>query len=443
MTLVAVLLLTLLFVAINGVFVAAEFGLIASPKPSLERRSSHGDRLARRVLGVLTSPARQDQYVATAQLGITLASLGLGMYGEHELARIFESHLRGLSLASEAALATTLALAILTILHIVLGEMVPKGIALQNPERAAALAYWPMQTMLVVFYPFVAVANATARLCLRLVGIRRARNAHEQIYTPEELQLIVEESQRGGALRGESADILHELFEFGELIASQAMVPRVRVVGIPVGATPEALRQIILKNRRTRYVVYDGDLDHIVGVLHAKDLLKRLMQNEAVTATDVRRIPVVPATASLDDVLATLQRDRAHVAVAIDEHGGTAGIISLEDLFEEVVGDIDEGAPKAPPIVASPDGSLRVAGTVRLDELGQHFDLDLEHEEVDSVSGLVLARLGRPPVVGDSVEYGRIRLDVTATSGRGVQEVRASVLPPGKNDDSGDSHGNT
>jgi len=435
MTIVAVALLTLLFVAINGVFVAAEFGLIASPKPALERRSSNGDQRARRVLDVLKSPARQDQYVATAQLGITLASLGLGMYGEHELARIFADYLRPLSLPREVALATTLALVILTIVHIVIGEMVPKGVALQNPERTATIAHWPMQTMLIVFYPFVALANATARLCLRLVGIRRARNVHEQLYTPEELQLIVEESQRGGALRGESADILHELFEFGDLTASQAMVPRVRVVGIPVGTTPAALRQIILKNRRTRYVVYDGDLDHVVGVLHAKDLLRRLMQGEAVTATDVRRIPVVPATASLDDVLATLQRDRAHVAVAIDEHGGTAGIISLEDLFEEVVGDIDEGAPKAPPIVPSPDGSFRVAGTVRLDELGQLFDLDLEHEEVESVSGLVLARLGRPPVVGDSVEYGRIRLDVTATSGRGVQEVHASVLPLEQNGD--------
>jgi CBS domain containing-hemolysin-like protein len=214
-------------------------------------------------------------------------------------------------------------------------------------------------------------------------------------------------------------------------------VPRVRVVGIPVGAGPDALRQIILKNRRTRYVVYDGDLDHIVGVLHAKDLLQRLLDAEPVTASMARRIPVVPESASLDDVLATLQRERAHVAVAIDEHGGTAGIISLEDLFEEVVGDIDEGAPKAPPIVPIADGSVRVAGTVRLDELGQHFDLDLEHEDVESVSGLVLERLGRPPVVGDRVTYGRIRLDVTATSGRGVQEVRASVMASENNDEGG------
>jgi CBS domain containing-hemolysin-like protein len=145
---------------------------------------------------------------------------------------------------------------------------------------------------------------------------------------------------------------------------------------------------------------------------------------------------VVPETASLDDVLATLQRERAHVAVVIDEHGGTAGIISLEDLFEEVVGDIEEGAPVAPAIVAAPDGTARVAGTVRLEELGQHFNLDLEHEEVESVSGLVLEQLGRPPVVGDVVEYQRLMLTVTATSGRGVKEVLASVRPLDQNEPS-------
>jgi CBS domain containing-hemolysin-like protein len=436
MSLAAVLLLILLFVIVNGVFVSAEFALIASPKPSLERQSAAGDRLAGHVLGVLRSAARQDQYVATAQLGITLASLGLGMYGEHALAGIFAQRFQGLPVLGEAAVATALALGLLTVIHIVFGEMVPKGVALQNPERVARLAHWPMQATLFAFYPFVALSNGIARLCLRLVGIRRQANTHDQLYTPEELQLIVEESQRGGALRGEAGNILRELFEFGDLKASQAMVPRVRVVGIPVSATPDDLRRIVLTHRRTRYVVYDADLDHIVGVVHAKDLLRRLMQQDVVSATDVRRIPVVPETASLDDVLATLQRERAHVAVVIDEHGGTGGIISLEDLFEEVVGEIEEGVPVAPPIARADDGTVHVAGTVRLDELGQYFDLDLEHAEVESVSGLVLERLGRPPVVGDVVDYQRIRLEVTAITGRGVKEVRASVLPVGQNEDS-------
>ena len=164
-------------------------------------------------------------------------------------------------------------------------------------------------------------------------------------------------------------------------------------------------------------------------MLHVKDLLRRLTNNEQVASGDVRPIPVVPETSSLDSVLTTMERAHAHLAVVIDEHGGTAGVVSIEDLLEEVVGEIDEGVPESPPLVPAPDGSVSAAGTVRLDELGQVLRVELEHEDVDSVSGLVLARLGRPPVVGDVVDYGRIRLEVTAISGHGVKTVRAALLP--------------
>jgi CBS domain containing-hemolysin-like protein len=287
-----------------------------------------------------------------------------------------------------------------------------------------------VRATLWLLYPFVLLSGVVTKMCLRLLGVRRDTEVRDQSYTPEELQLIVEESQKGGALRGESGRILQELFEFGDLTAREAMVPRVRVAGIPVGAAPAVVRAIVAEHRRTRYPVFDGDLDHIVGMLHVKDLLRRLLVDEPVTAADVRRIPVVPETAALDDVLATMQRANAHLAWVIDEHGGTAGIITLEDLFEEVVGELDEDTTASAPIVAAGDGSVKAAGTVRLDELGQHFNLDLEHEEVDSVSGLVLARLGRPPRVGDTVDWGRIRLEVTATRGRGVKEVKASVKSP-------------
>jgi CBS domain containing-hemolysin-like protein len=430
MTLSTVLLLSLGFVVLNALFVAAEFALIAAPTPTLERRSAKGDRLSRQILGILQSPLHQDRYIATAQLGITLASLGLGMYGEHALAGIIERTIGPYAVPNPAATATVLSLTFLTILHIVVGEMVPKGVALQQPERMARIAHVPMRVLLLVLYPFVTLSSRLARLCLASIGIRRRTNTSEQIYTPEELQLIVEESERGGAIGGESSKILRELFEFGELTASQVMVPRVRVVGIPVGATPDEIRPLLLQHRRTRYAVYDEDLDHIVGMLHAKDLLRHLISGQPVTAGNLRRIPVVPDTASVDVVLTALQRAGAHMAVAIDEHGGTAGLVSLEDLFEEVVGEIDEGAPAAPVLEAGPDGSVLVAGTLRLDELGKHFDLSLEHEEVDSVSGLVLAILGRPPDVGDTVEYERVRLVVTETSGRGVRRARVSVLPP-------------
>ena len=426
-----VALIVLALLVANALFVAAEFAIIGAPRSAVEHQARSGDRLSRRLLRVITSPAAQDRYIATAQLGITLASLGLGMYGEHTLAAILERYLPVEGWAgflSAHAIASIAAIGVLTYLHIFIGEMVPKAIALSHPERTARLVHVPMQLTLSMLYPFVVGLNAIGNAGLRLVGVRRQGNAQEQLYTPEELQIIVAESERGGALQSESGKLLRELLEFADLSAGQVMVPRVRIAGISVHATAPDLRDIVNRHRRTRYPVYDGDLDHILGMVHSKDLLRRLVTGDTLSAGDIRPMPVVPETAPLDNVLAVMQRAHAHMAVVIDEHGGTAGILSLEDLFEEVVGDIDEGTPAMPALVPEGDGTARAAGTLRLDELGQHFNVDLEHEEVDSVSGLVLARLGRPPVVGDVVDYGRIRLEVTSVRGRGVQEVRARLL---------------
>jgi CBS domain containing-hemolysin-like protein len=425
-------LIVLALLAVNALFVAGEFAVIGAPREAIEHRASTGDRLAARLHAVLDSPAMRDRYIATAQIGITLTSVGLGMYGEHTFAAWLEPRLvlpDAVRVVTAHTLASVLAIGGLTYLHIFLGEMVPKAVAISRAERTARAVYWPMRLSLLLLYPFVATLNATGHWLLHLIGLRRQPEAHDQGYTPEELQIIVEESARGGAIPGESASWLGELFEFGDLTAGQAMVPRVRVVGLPVGASPDAVKALMLAHHHTRYPIFDGDLDHIVGMLHVKDLLRRLTHHEPISA-DVRPMPVVPETARLDDVLATMQRSQAHMAVVIDEHGGTAGLITLEDLFEEVVGEIDEGVPSAPALAIAPDGSAIVAGTVRLDELGHAFDVDLEHEEVDSVSGLVLARLGRPAAVGDTVEYGRLRIEVTAVSGRGVSRARAVLLPP-------------
>jgi CBS domain containing-hemolysin-like protein len=429
-TLTAILIATIAFVLLNALFVAAEFAIIGAPRMTLERLSTAGDRLAGHVLGVVSTPRRQDRYLATAQLGITLASLGLGMFGEHALATYLVAHVPAMAGIGGAATATALSLSLLTIAHIVIGEMLPKGMALQNPIRVARWAYWPMYGSLLVFYPLVVTLNAFANLTLRMFGVRRRENAHEQVYSPEELQLIVEESEKGGTLQGASGKILQELFEFGDLTASQVMVPRVLVIGIQVGTEPDELREIVRRHRRTRYPVYEDSLDQIVGMLHVKDLLQCMLRGEAVTVSRTRRIPVVPDTATLDMVLETMQQAHAHLALVVDEHGGTAGILSLEDLFEEVVGDIDEGQPASPEVVREDGGALLVAGTLRLEELGQELDIDLEHDEVDSVSGLMMALLDRLPATGDVVEYGRIRVEVVATSGRGVREARVWLKPP-------------
>ena len=427
-----ILFVTLALLLANAIFVAAEFAVIGVSKTAVEHRANQGDSLARRILGLLTTPIRQDRFIATAQLGITLASLGLGMYGEHTFASWLEPRLElapTQRFIAAHTLSSILAIATLTYLHIFMGEMLPKAIALSHAEATARVLYWPMLAVLAVFYPFIWVLNSAGNLCLRLMGIRRSEGT-ERGYTPEELQIIVEESAEGGAMRAEAGSILSELLEFGDLTAGQVMVPRVRVAGIPLTATSDQLRGIMAKYHHTRYPIYDVDLDHIVGMLHVKDLLRPILSGAALTTATVRPIPVVPETATLDAVLRTMKKASAHMAVVIDEHGGTAGVVSLEDLFEEVVGEIDEGQPAAPPLVATDDGSALVAGTLRLDELGRHFDLDLVHEDVDSVSGLILALLGRPPVGGDVVQYDRVRLEVTATSGRGVRQARAILLPP-------------
>jgi CBS domain containing-hemolysin-like protein len=420
-----VLLLTL--IVLNGLFVAAEFAMIGAPKTAVEHRAGQGDRVAQRLLHVLESPQQQDQYIATAQLGITLASLALGMYGEPRVAALLEPSLAALPYGS-TAVAGGLALAALTFAHILLGEIAPKNLALQYAQGVSRAVYWPMLVTLAVFYPFVRLMNGIANAGLRLMGIHRQENVREEFYTAEELQLVVRESEQGGAIHADAARLLRELFEFGDLRAGQAMVPRVRIVGVPLGAPPGDVRRLIASARHTRYPVFEGDLDHILGIVHVKDLLRRLTADEPVAASDVLPMPVVPETAPLDDVLTTIQRADSHVAVVVDEHGGTAGLISVEDLFEEVVGDIDEGPAPSAGLVPLSDGSVRVPGTLRLDELGQHFDLVLEHEEVDSVSGLVLARLGRPPLVGDVVDYGRLRLEVASVSGLGVREGRAWLV---------------
>ncbi len=431
MTLLAIVVIVCIFLLVNAFYVAAEFALVGAPKAAIEHRAGEGDRLAERLMTLMESSRQQDRYIATAQFGITVASLGLGMFGEHGLADYLAPHLAWLGAwrwISAHALASVVAVSILTCGHIVFGEMLPKSIALQRTESVARWLYWPMRISWFAAFPFVWTFSRIGAITLRVLGIQRSAQTDDQLHTVEELRMIVEESEEGGALRAESGRLLGELFEFGDLTASQVMVPRVRVVGVPVGATPADVRALLVSRLYTRYPVYDGDLDHIIGMLHVKDLLRRILADESVGATDVRSIPVVPETAPLDDVLAVMQRANAHMALVIDEHGGTAGTISIEDLSEEVVGEIAEDASEVPSLLEEAPGVWRVAGTARIDEVGQKYDLELEHEDVDSVSGLVLARLGRPPVVGDVIDFDQLRFEVLSLAGRGVREARVSVI---------------
>jgi CBS domain containing-hemolysin-like protein len=420
----------LLFV--NGFFVAAEFAIVGAPRAAIDARAAQKDRLAKLVRGVLRDPQRQGRYIATAQIGVTVASLGLGMYGEHAVARAIVDALGDSGWAVwliAHGFASAASVAILTYFHIVLGEMLPKSIAIQHAERIAVWLAPIMAWIQTLLYPLVVTLNGIAMAILKPFGIRADTQDQDQYYTSEELQLIAEESEQKGAIRAESGKVLRELFEFGELTAGEVMVPRVRISGIPLGAGPAELRRLLGDAPHTRYPIFEGDLDHIVGIYHIKDLLRLLLNGQTVTAAGSRSTPMVPETALLDDVLSTMRRERAQLAVVIDEFGGTSGVVTLEDLFEEVVGDIEEGPAPRSGARADAQGRLLVPGTMRLDELGQQFDLELRHDEVDSVSGLILMLLGRPPKPGDAVTYDRVRLEVTAVKGHGVEEAAATYLP--------------
>lgn len=418
-------------IVLNGLFVAAEFAIVGCSRARIDQAERRGKRLARFVQRVLKTARSQDRYIATAQLGITSASLALGMYGEHLLAEWLALRLEGLGATTRwlgaHAIASVLAVTFLTYLHVVLGEMVPKSLALQAPSRVAMAVAVPMRGIELASYPLVVGLNGLGNGILRLFGI--ARTADKQRYrTADELSFIVAESRAGGLLERESARVIQELLEFGQRTAKEVMVPRTRVVSLALGSSREEVAAVLHRDRHTRYPIHKGDLDRIMGVVHVKDLLGGLGESGVLDRSRVREVPFVPTTEPLENVLAVLRSTRSHMAIVIDEHGGTAGVLTLEDLFEEVVGDIAD--PGETPRIRKDDGGrLSVAGTVRLDELGEALGLVLEHEEVDTISGLVLANLGRPPEIGDRVEHENVVLEVSAIRGKGVEEARIVSAP--------------
>ena len=415
----------LLLVVANGLFVAAEFAIVGAPRASIEHQAVQGSRLAQRVAHILADPRRQDRYIATTQDGISVASLGLGMYGEQVVARWLFPYLEPFDSSrwiAAHALASLIAVAVLTYLHIVVGEMIPKALALQRAERTVLYVSPIILAIQTALLPVVVGLNGIGNGLLSLIGVRRQQVETERYHTTEELQYIIEESQEGGMLRGESGRILQELFEFGDLTAGEAMVPRVALTGIEVGMGSDELSEIVRRSPHTRYPIYVGDLDHIIGSLHIKDALRHLVTGRPITARDARPLPYVPGPTPLDEVLAVMRRHRAQMAVVMDQHGGTAGLVTMEDLFEEVVGDIEEGHGRRA-IVHEPSGELRVRGTVRLEEAGAALDCTFEHPKATTISGLVLLLLGRPAVIGDAVTWNNLRIEVTATAGRGVSEA--------------------
>ena len=410
-TLIVPSIVILILVLLNGFFVAAEFAIIGVRPSEVDKMVHEGNATALEVQKIQDSPAKQDRYIATAQLGITIASLGLGMYGEPRIAEFIEPYLALIFEDPSSGLVHTIgsaiALGLLTYLHIVVGEMVPKSLALSAPDKAVLRISKPMGTAQAILGIPVRVLNSIGRAMLRLFKIKPAEG-QARLHSAEELELIVSESAEGGLLLEEEEEMIRNIFDFSDRHVGQVMTARPKVQAIPLGMPLDELLGVVKSSRHSRFPVYENDLDHVVGILHLKDLARQQLSSrgEMDLRLILRPAPAVPEDQPVEKLLTAFKRQRIHMAMVLDEFGGMSGIVTLEDLVEEIVGEVrDEFDFEKEPLEELEPGKLEMAGTFLVDDLVDHVYLGEEQELpiVDTVGGLIHTWLGRPPQPGDVV----------------------------------------
>ncbi len=410
----------------NGFFVAVEFALVGARKTRLEALADDGDGKARLALKALQSLRR---YISATQLGITLASLGLGWVGEPALAHLFERWFLGLRPPFAAigthGLAVAIGFTLITTLHIVLGELVPKATALLYPETVSRWLIVPLAGFAWVMYYPTTVLNGSASLLLRLLGIHAPTEA-ERLHSPDEIRMLVEQSGEAGSIEREDARLIEGVFEFSEKSAEEVMTPRTDVKALGAELTVDAAADAVALAGRSRYPVYVTSLDEIVGVVHAKDILRALRQSPGTRVRQIMREPLfVPGTREVEDVLADMKRLKTHLAVVLDEYGGTAGLVTMEDLLEEIVGEIyDEHDLVRNPGRPTSDGTTTLDGSMPLGEFNDRFDAELDDAEYTTLGGFLFGQLGRLPKVGDRVTVDNHVFEIAAMNGKRVAGVR-------------------
>jgi CBS domain containing-hemolysin-like protein len=415
----------LLLVAANAFFVAAEFALVASRRTRIDAMVRRGDRQAKLAQRAIQSI---DRYISGTQLGITTASLGLGWIGEPALAGGIESVFRGLpepfDVIATHAVAGTIAFLIITFLHIVLGELAPKAVALVHPERTSRLVAAPLIAFTEVTNPFIFVLNGAANLLLRLLGMRAPSEA-ERVHQPYEILMLAQQSHRAGALDREDVRMIEGVFEFTEKTARDVMTPRTDVVAFPVDITIEDAARRAAQAGRSRYPVYRESIDDVVGIVHVKQILAALTDGRDGQIASMMRTPIyVPGSREVEDVLADLKRLKAQMAIVLDEYGGTAGIVTMEDLLEEIVGEIyDEYDVTAPQPTTAQDG-VTLPGDMEIEDVNTRFGLKLADDNYQTIGGFVFGSLGRLPAAGDRVETDQALLEVLGMEGRRVEKVK-------------------
>jgi CBS domain containing-hemolysin-like protein len=401
------ILITILLVALNGFFVAAEFAIVKVRSSQIELKAKEGHRMAGLARSILNN---MNSYLSVSQLGITMASLGLGWIGEDVVAQIVLRvfHLLNLELSPEMAhnISLPVAFATITILHIVIGEQAPKTIAIQRPESTTLWLAGPLNVFYWVLRPFVWILNGLSNLVLKIIGIEPMGEG--EVHTPEELKMMVEQGKKSGVIEARKYEIIRNAFDFAERSARQAMVPRTHVFGVAKSLPVNQSIDKILENGYSRVPVYEGSIDHIIGIIFTKDLLQKLRSGNAFSLDEIMRpANYIASNKKLIDIMRDFQKQHIQFAIVVDEFGGTEGVITMEDILEELVGEIqDEYDSETPLVEKIEDKKYRVQGSVTLVALNEKLPRPLPENDIYvTLAGMLIDIVGRIPNVGESIPY--------------------------------------
>lgn len=423
------LVLALFLVFLNGFFVAAEFALVKVRATQLQARAEKGNATARLALH---ASHHLDAYLSATQLGITLASIGLGWVGEPAVAALLEPLLHQLKLSKglTEGISFGVAFTMVSVFHIVLGELAPKSWAIQRSETLTLLIVRPLHFFYIVFRPVIVAMNKLAALTLKPFGIDAA-SGHETAHSEEELRMLVKASGQSGVLNETEVEIAGHVLGFADKTVIDVMVPRVDVLVLDANRPVSENIERALASPFSRYPLVDGDHDEVLGVVHIKELFALAMRGGEDMRSICREALHVPVTKPLDQMLRDFQQERAHMAIVLDEYGGLAGVITLENVIEEIVGDIaDESDPAGGEIHQISDREWLVAGRVRIDKANESLNLNWESDEHDTVAGYVFERIGRIPKAGETIHVEDTEVRVEEVDGRRVQRLRVRKSKP-------------
>jgi CBS domain containing-hemolysin-like protein len=419
-----------ILVLLNGFFVAAEFALVGVRRTRVAELIEKGNQTAKWVQKAIDDP---DRFIAATQLGITLASLGLGWIGEPALSNLLEPIINLFPAAIESevshSLSAGLAFAVITFLHVVIGELAPKSIALQNPERTSLRIARPTLWAEWIFRPAIWLLNGAGNTLLRLLKIQPA-SGHERVHSIEELKMLVSDSAGIGVVEDDAEEMLYAVFDLGQTLVRSVMVPRTEMIAVASNANLDEIIQLYLQHSFTKLPVYGRNHDQILGIVHLNDLLRALhddSQNQKSAQDLMREATFIPENARVSGLLRHFRDRQQHIAIVLDEYGGTAGMVTLEDLLEEIIGEVGDPFDPHPEIQSFPDGSTLVDGLMPIEDFNERFDIDLENPDYNTVAGFVIGKLGRLAQVGDTVDTEGLRFQVEAMDGLRIARLSIRI----------------